>query len=212
MKYPSLFSTPFSPLFSPLLSGLCLLLSFFLASGAQAQLYKWVGLDGKVNYSDTPPPADAKKVETKSISGGAPNLNLPADLAAAVAQNPVVLYTAPSCNPCNEGRTLLKQLGIPFSEKTINSNEDIDKLKQVSGDTQLPLLTINKSKFRGFDGAEWRVALSSAGYPESNKLPKDYRFPPAEAAAPAPPPVKKEPTQASAPPKPKPVPEPSFHF
>lgn len=206
MKYPFLRSS--------LSTSTCLLLSFFLASGAQAQLYKWVGADGKVNYSDTPPPADAKKVETKSLSGGVPNLNLPADLAAAVAQNPVVLYTAPSCAPCNEGRTLLKQLGIPFSEKTINSNEDIDKLKQVGGDTQLPLLIISKSKFRGFDSAEWRVALSSAGYPESNKLPKDYRFPPAEAAAPPAPPVKKEPAEASTPskPKPKPTPEPSFRF
>lgn len=206
MKYPSLRSF--------LLTSTCLLLSIFLANGAQAQLYKWVGPDGKVNYSDTPPPADAKKVETKSISGGAPNANLPADLAAAVAQNPVVLYTALSCAPCNEGRTLLKQLGIPFAEKTVSSNEDIDKLKQVGGDTQLPLLTINKSKFRGFDSAEWRVALSSAGYPESNKLPKDYRFAPAEAAAPPAPPAKKEPAETSSQskPKPKPTPEPGFRF
>lgn len=210
MKHAPCFPTRFTSLFT----GLCLLFGLFLVSDAQAQLYKWVGPDGKINYSDTPPPPDVKKVETKSLSGGAPSVNLPADLAAAVAQNPVVLYTAPNCTPCNEGRTLLKQLGIPFSEKTVSSNEDIDKLKQISGDTQLPLLTINMSKFRGFEGAAWRVALSSAGYPESNKLPKDYRFAPAEAAAPVAPPVKKEPAEASAPakPKPKPATEPGFHF
>jgi hypothetical protein len=43
-----------------------------------AQVYKWVDKDGKVQYSDTPPPADAKaspkKVELKSAAApaGAP--------------------------------------------------------------------------------------------------------------------------------------------
>ena len=32
-----------------------------------AQVYKWVDKDGKVQYSDTPPPASATKVEAKRI-------------------------------------------------------------------------------------------------------------------------------------------------
>lgn len=161
------------------------------SGSASAQLYKWVGADGKVTYSDTPPPTGAKQLNTKASSGESSGVPLPEDLAAAVSKNPVTLYTGATCAPCNEGRTLLKQLGIPFSEKTVNSNEDIDKLKKVSGELQLPLMVISNSKFRGFNDAEWRVALSSAGYPETNKLPKNYRYPAAEPAAPAPAPVKK---------------------
>jgi glutaredoxin len=178
-----------------IINGLTLtsLVAICLFSGnASAQLYKWVGSDGKVTYSDTPPPAGAKQLGTKASNSDSGGVPLPEDLAAAVGKNPVTLYTGgASCTPCNDGRTLLKQLGIPFSEKTVISNEDVEKLKKISGESQLPLLMINNSKFLGFNSANWRVALSSAGYPETNKLPKNYRYPAAEPAAPPPPPDKK---------------------
>jgi glutaredoxin len=169
-----------------LLNASCLLLSGALASAAHAELYKWVGADGKVTYSDVAPPANAKQVEKRALSGGSAGVTLPAELAAAVAMNPVTLYATNSCAPCDEGRALLKQRGIPFAEKTITTNEDISKLKQVGGDAQLPLLVISNSKFRGFERQEWNKSLSSAGYPENSVLPKEYRYPPAESAAPAP--------------------------
>jgi glutaredoxin len=168
-----------------------LLLACLFSGNVHAQLYKWVGPDGKVTYSDTPPPTGAKQLTTKAISGESGGVPLPEDLAAAVNKNPVTLYTGSSCAPCNDGRTLLKQMGIPFSEKTVSTNEDVDKLRKLSGQSQLPLLVISNSKFHGFSDAEWRVALSSAGYPETNKLPKNYRYSAAEPASPPPAPVKK---------------------
>lgn len=38
-----------------------------LALPVHAQLYKWVDADGKVHYSDKPPPANAKKEQTLNI-------------------------------------------------------------------------------------------------------------------------------------------------
>ncbi len=159
---------------------------FGLSSSAQAQLHKWVDASGKIVYSDTPPPANAKKLATKAIEGGASisNVRLPYELSAAVAKNPVTLYTTKNCVVCNEARNLLKQNGIPFLEKTIETKEDVEKLKQVSGDTNIPFLLINKSKFSGFQPVDWRAALTAAGYPETNMLPKEYRYPEPEPAAP----------------------------
>ncbi|MDY7538124.1 glutaredoxin family protein [Undibacterium sp. RTI2.1] len=161
-------------------------LGVFAMGSAQAQLYKWVGADGKVTYSDVPPPPSVKQVQTRSLDSGEPASNLPPELGAAAAKNPVTLYTGPDCSPCNEGRAFLKGSGIPFKEKTVKSDDDVKKLKEVSGDTQLPVLVINSSKFRGLDTSEWRTALSSAGYPETDKLPKDFKYSAAEAAAPTP--------------------------
>ncbi|MET3117135.1 glutaredoxin [Undibacterium sp. GrIS 1.8] len=158
----------------------------FAMGSAQAQLYKWVGADGKVTYSDVPPPPSVKQLQTRSFDSGEPASNLPPELAAAVVKNPVILYTSSDCSPCDEGRTFLKANGIPFKEKTVNSDEDAKKLKQVSGDNQLPFLIINSSRFKGLNTTEWRTALSNAGYPETNKLPKDYKYSTAEAAAPVP--------------------------
>ncbi|GGC76351.1 glutaredoxin family protein [Undibacterium terreum] len=171
-----------------------------LALDASAQMYKSVGPDGKVTYSDVPPPPSVKKVELKPIGGGAEisTNNFPADLAAAVSKSPVSFYTTTTCTVCGEARNMLKAAGIPFVEKTVKTNEDIEKLKQVSGGGMLPVLVVGSKKMAGYESGEWRTTLTSAGYPASNRLPKDYRYPAAEPAAPPPPPAAK-PAEAAAP-------------
>jgi glutaredoxin len=156
------------------------------AASAHAQLYKWVGPDGKVTYSDTPPPASARQVERKSLGdGGIPTADLPYELAEAVRNSPVTLYTSAKCPPCDAGRNLLRQRGIPFREKTVTTNSDMAKLKEAGGDTQLPFLLIGRSTQQGFEPGAWNGALTAAGYPESSMLPRSYQSPKAEAAAPA---------------------------
>jgi glutaredoxin len=163
---------------------LCSLLFLLCAANAHAQLYKWVGPDGKVSYSDTPPPPSAKHVETKSLGAGDVNTaDFPYDLSEAAKGNPVTLYTSSNCAPCDEGRKLLSERGIPFSEKIVNSNEDIAQFKKVSSDGQLPVLTVGRNKERGFESEAWNTALTAAGYPQASKLPKNYRNPQAEALA-----------------------------
>ncbi|HEV2609413.1 MAG TPA: DUF4124 domain-containing protein, partial [Noviherbaspirillum sp.] len=57
----------------------CLIMLF--SASVHAQLYKSVGPDGKITYSDTPP-AKAAKVETKPIGTGGPSTSgLPFELA-----------------------------------------------------------------------------------------------------------------------------------
>lgn len=161
------------------------LLLILCAASAHAQLYKSVGPDGKVTYSDAPPPASATKVETRSIaSGGINGANLPYELAEAVKNNPVTVYTGAKCLACDEGRKLLIARGIPYTEKTVGSNEDIARLRQAGGELQLPLLLVGRNKQQGFEAGTWGAALTAAGYPETSKLPNSYRNPPAEAAAP----------------------------
>jgi glutaredoxin len=162
-----------------------LLMALLLAAGAaHAQLYRWVGPDGKVTYSDTPPPSSARGVETKNVTAGPSTNGLPYELAQAVKANPVVLYTGTKCSPCEDGRTMLKTRGIPYTEKTVASNDDIAKLKQISGDQQLPVLTVGARKQKGFESNAWDAMLNEAGYPQSNRLPPNYVNPPPEAAAP----------------------------
>lgn len=163
------------------------LLLLLCAAGAQAQLYKSVGPDGKVTYSDTPPSGNVK-VEAKAISGGGPAIaDLPYELQQAVQNNPVVLYSSQNCLPCDEGRKLLNARGIPFVEKTVSTNEDAVQFKTVAGsDLSLPVLLVGRQKERGFAAGAWNNALTIAGYPESSRLPKSYRQPAAQAAAPKP--------------------------
>src|SRR5438445_7188128 len=146
------------------------------STGAQAELYKSIGPNGKVTYSDTPP-ASGTVIDKKSLASNSDGdaSALPYELAQAQKNSPVTLYTSDKCTPCDDGRQLLNNRGIPFSEKTVTSNNDIARLKEIGGDSQLPLLLIGRSKERGFEPGAWNAALSAAGYPQNNQLPKTYR-------------------------------------
>lgn len=163
---------------------LSLLITLLFSAQVHAQLYKWVAPDGKITYSDTPPPSSVKKVEEKALTAGPSTAGLPYELAQAVKGNPVTLYTTAKCEPCTDARNLLNTRGVPFSEKTVNTNEEIARLKQVGGDKQLPFATIGSQKQSGFNSELWEAALTSAGYPATNQLPKAYRNPAPESAAP----------------------------
>lgn len=150
-------------------------------------MYKFVGPDGKVTYTDTPPPASARNVETKALGVGAVNTSgFPYELSEAVKTSPVTLYTTRNCEPCEDARKLLSTRGIPFSEKTVISNEDIAEFRKAHGNNELPVLLVGRNKEKGFEPSGWNATLTAAGYPESSKLPRNYRNPPPEAAAPAP--------------------------
>jgi glutaredoxin len=162
--------------------GLALLLC---AAGAGAQVFKWVDDKGVVHYSDTPPPPTQKKVELKSFKDSGAGVELPYELNEAVKANPVTLYTTSECDFCDRGRTLLKERGIPFAEKTVNSNDDQQRLKDAGSPGQLPLLLVGRSKLIGFESGGWNAALDAAAYPAKSKLPSAYQYPLAESAAPA---------------------------
>ncbi len=157
-------------------------------AGASAQLYKWTDAQGKVHFTDKPPPPNAKQAAIKPSAGGAASVPLPYALAQAAQNHPVVLYTGPGCQPCDLGRTFLKQRGIPFAEKTVDSNEDQARLKEAGNTNQLPLLVVGRNKNVAFEAGAWGALLSNASYPAENILPKNYQYPQAVPAAPVAPP------------------------
>ena len=166
------------------LSKLIGVLSFFALTmlthgAAQAQtLYRIVGPDGRITFSDKPPVAASKvtPLSAESKDTGASGATLPYELRQVAAKYPVTLFTSKECMPCDEGRTLLRSRGIPFSEKTVNSNDDAESLKRLADTNSLPLLTVGSQQIKGYSATEWTQYLSAAGYPEKSKLPASYRY------------------------------------
>jgi glutaredoxin len=165
------------------------------SSLSQAQpVYRIVGPDGKVTFSDKPPPAASNAKVTAAGADGARGVaiaSLPFELRKVAGQYPVTLYSGENCGPCASARSLLTTRGVPFAEKTIATNEDMQALQRISGDSSLPFLTIGSQQLKGFSDAEWTQFLDAAGYPKSSVLPASYRQAPATplvtvAPAPAP--------------------------
>jgi glutaredoxin len=167
------------------------------------QVYKSVDKNGRITYSEVPP---APGSENKLTAGSAPSGSLPYALQQIVSRYPVTLYTAADCNPCFSAKLMLTQRGIPFTERTVSSNEDIAAFKKLSGDTSMPLATIATQQLKGYEESEWTKYLDAAGYPKSSVLPRNYRNAEAISLAPKKPIEKSEKTEDSKPATTKPKP------
>lgn len=164
------------------LATLCASLLLLTGAAAQAQtLYRSVGPDGRVTFSDTPPPSATNKAAGSTAGSGPANAGaaLPYELQQTVNRYPVTLYTGDSCAPCASGRNLLTARGIPFTERTVTTGDDAAALQRLTGDTSLPLLTIGSQQIKGFSDTEWSQFLDLAGYPKTSQLPSGFRPAPA---------------------------------
>lgn len=191
-------STIAKPLLAALVGG-----SLLLSAIANAQtLYRWVDKDGKVQYSDMPPPANAKNSQQKRLGDNLIEQDkMPYALRMAVQNNPVTLYANDCGNGCDAARALLSKRGIPFVDRNPQKDAEAAKaLTALAGALEVPTVAIGSSKISGFTESEWNSALDSAGYPRTNTNTRPVAPKPPVAPAPpvATPPA--DPAPAEAPP------------
>lgn len=156
-------------------SSLLALSALMLVSPAWA-LYKVVGPDGRVTYTDRPPtdrPAQALRTNGATVSTD----GLPYELQRVVTRYPVSLFTGPKCAPCDAARQMLKQRGVPFVEKSVTSADDVRAYAKQEGTDQLPSVRIGSKQMLGYNQAEWTSYIDAAGYPAKSALPLNYRWP-----------------------------------
>jgi glutaredoxin len=156
--------------------------ALLLPAISQAQaIYRVVGADGHVTFSDKMPATtdNATVLGTGGRALAATVVALPLELRQVASKYPVTLYTSVNCAPCNSGRELLSGRGIPYAERTVSTSDDSEALQRISGGSSLPFLTIGSQQIRGFSDTEWTQFLDAAGYPKTSVLPASYRAPPA---------------------------------
>ena len=172
------------------LAALAVLSASALASMPAHALYKVVGPDGKVTYTDRPPVSKEDKVgSVNAAGGGTSEAALPYELRQAAQRYPVVLYTTATCGPCESARQLLRQRGIPFTERTVATPADSAAMQRLTGRADLPAVTVGSQVIGGYNAGETNTYLDAAGYPKRSMLPANYVAPAASpltsAAAPA---------------------------
>lgn len=165
------------------LTGLLAVAGFSSSDANAQQIFRIVGPDGRVTFSDKPlPEANGRAVAPTAVrtpGAAADTRALPFELRQAASRYPVTLYTGPDCAPCGSGRALLTRRGVPFTEKTVTTQEDIEALKRLGGAASLPFLTIGGQQIKGFSETEWAQFLDAANYPKTSQLPASYSQPPA---------------------------------
>lgn len=173
------------------------LTGFAVLPAHAAQLYRWVDPDGRVFYTDKPPPTNARDSEKMRVNTRADEIPLPYEAKVAVKNFPVTLYTSDCGEPCDAARKLLEARGVPFTEKNGREASVQDELKKLIGAPEVPVLLVGRSPVKGWEPGLWTAALDAAGYPKSipkrpapattaTKKDKDKEKAPAAAAPAAP--------------------------
>ncbi len=135
---------------------------------AHAQQYRWIDEHGRVQYTDTLPPASAKNVEKKNFHGNSVAAQPGYAVTRAAKEAPVKLYTHPVCkDACDFARDLLRRRGVPFSEVVVNEPARAQELKELSGSDGVPVLVVGSSVEKAVSAEAYNRALDAAGYPSA---------------------------------------------
>lgn len=135
--------------------------------GAGETLYKFKGPDGRIVYSDRPPPGGrVDKVFTPTELPVSPlpdyvlryrkelQKSVQARLATpASASDTVQLFTAQWCGYCRKARAYLGKKGIPYEEHDIDTPEGAAKFAQAGNTRGIPLLLWRDRRMQGFSPA-----------------------------------------------------------
>lgn len=144
---------------------LLMLYAMLLWLPVQAEVYRQVDASGRVQYGDKPAP-DAERLRI-----GAPPLpddSLPYETRRAQQNFPVTLYVFEACGaPCEEARKLLQTRGIPYREKNVGTQAELDEFRKRSGSDQVPTLRIGNTWLKGLLAEQWQRELDYAGYPKT---------------------------------------------
>lgn len=96
----------------------------------------------------------------------------------------MTFYYAGNCgNPCDKARDFLNKRGVPFTEKLLQTQAEIDEFTKQSGSDQSPTLQVGKTYLKAFEPEQWNSELDVAGYPKL--APYRPEAPAAPQAAPA---------------------------
>jgi glutaredoxin len=151
---------------------LALLIGGILASAVPVAktLYKSVGPDGRIAYSDRPPAGG--RIEKTMKFDNLPGSALPASAASYVEQlrrmrasstpstpstptSGAVLYSATWCGYCKQAKAYLASKGIAYQEIDIDTKDGMAAFAQAGGGKGVPLLLAGGQRVQGFSPAAY---------------------------------------------------------
>ncbi len=133
---------------------------------AVAGVYKWTDAQGRVHYSDSPPPeakAQQIKVRINSIQGPAVVSTL-RDGSTATAKDKVRIYTAVWCGYCKRAKAHLAAKGVPYDEVDVEASERGRSEFAQLGGRGVPVILVGTQRMDGFDAGGLDAMLAGAGW------------------------------------------------
>jgi glutaredoxin len=143
------------------------------AAGAQTT-YRWKDAQGRVHYSDQPPPPEVRELDEQRYAAPAAAQVPSYTLRKLAADFPVTLYSADNCGDlCVQARALLNKRGVPFAERKLATAEDHAAFQRdFNAPPEVPTLAVGRNHLRGLEAGGWNRLLDDAGYPKTPLPPR----------------------------------------
>lgn len=134
-----------------------LALAVFSPQG-EAEIYKVVGPDGKVSYTDKEPKSEkAEKLKIQTYAG------VPAVSSLNAAVKRVTLFSAQWCGACRKAKAYMVSHKIAFDEWDIDTSSYAQgKLKEF-GTKSIPVILVGNQRMVGFSPESFEDMRSKAG-------------------------------------------------
>src|ERR1700674_2175537 len=144
-----------------------LLLISRLPAAQVQQVCRYIDIDGRVVYSDKPPPPNAKDAQAKRIGSNSIETS---DLSFATQQAqeryPVTLYSFACGVVCDTAQGVLNKRGVPHTVIDVSVGDGAERLKRVSGGLDAPTIQVGDQYATGFNEGKWQAMLNDAGNPK----------------------------------------------
>lgn len=146
------------------LAALCALLICIPASAGAQQIHRWIDADGRVQYTDKPPPGvKSSPVQSRINSySGAPVVSGAASPAASRPE--IKMFATDWCPYCRKAQDFFARQGIRYTHVDIEKSEAARAEYQRLGGRGVPVILVGTQRMNGFSEERLASMLKAAGY------------------------------------------------
>jgi glutaredoxin len=129
---------------------LAALFGIFCTGLANAEIYKWIDANGKVQFSDQKPDdttPETVELEINSLSFPKVETNN----AVALGRREVVMYSTTWCGYCKKARKFFRSKGIRFKEYDVEKSHKGKKDYARLNGRGVPIILVGNQRMNGFD-------------------------------------------------------------
>ena len=131
---------------------------------ADAQVYRWTDGNGRVQYSDKPPPGvKAAPVESRINSySGTPTVS--GSASAGATRPEIKMYVTDWCGYCKQARAYFVRNGIRHTELDVDKSAAARAEYQGMGARGVPVILVGTQRMNGYSEERLAQMLKAAGY------------------------------------------------
>lgn len=132
---------------------ICMSLLFVSINNTNAEVYRWIDSDGKVQFSDQKPKdrqVERLNLEVNTYTSVTYEDSIFDTSGSGGRNKRVVMYSTAWCGYCKKARRYFEKKSISYTEYDIEKNKRAKKQYNKMGATGVPVILVGRKRMNGF--------------------------------------------------------------